>query len=494
MRVTTLYLIAVLLLASCTGGDVVVPIAPTTGTIQGVVRGSSGTARLAGVQVSTIPGSGSQFTDTSGAFRIEGVAPRDYFIKAYHVDASHVQSAMLPINVVGGSVTSVDLILRDSSSQRGYIYGTVVDEQGRPAFGALVTTQPSTTTASADSSGTFMLHDVSSGTYTVRAMKGDLIAMEQVDVNTYTPSSVILRLAPRDAQRGYLTGRVTSKGAPLVGVKVGIEILNIYDTTDANGEYTLRYIWPDEYDLRCSGDGYVTRRERVIVQGGVTSTYNIELEPGFDISQDGLELYVPLNQNYLDYSPRKRAMKYYAGRFVPDRHGNPTGALECYGGGGVATASGEGMNLLPLTMGAWLYVPRGYIGTNEQFVCGTIDPVMGDGYSIMLSDYGVQFLYYTEKASRGFNLVTANYSRDTWFWVGMSVGADGTGYVSLNGQPSQPITSSSLTAPAKTSAPFGIGSVMNRVRYTLNGRIDHVVVYSRKVPFNELVQIMENGD
>lgn len=495
MYAYSVLVLCTILLCACSGGDVVAPSVATTGSLQGVVHDESLSKPVPGVQISTIPGSSSVFTDSIGSYRIEAMMPGDYVVRAYKTERSGATSALLPVRIVVGANTTADMALRDTAQQQGFVCGTIIDRGGKPVVGAVVTSSPATSTTTSDSLGRFNLYDVPPGRYMLYANTDELGGNAEIDVAIHVPTYAALRLLPRDTITGTVAGTVMSAGSPLAGVVVSIGILGRTDTTDKEGRYALQSILPGFYTIKFYKDGYKINREQRAIAVGEQRTVDVTMTLGPDISQDSLELYLTMSGECSDHSPNKRQMRFVAGSYAPDRFGDPSGALECFGAGGVRTETGDGLRVFPMTFGAWLYLPSGAI--DDAMLFGKAKWGSGDGYYVQLRNSALRIMYETNYEQNSAYYDFSVFPRDTWFWIGMSISNEGTGYATINGK--QALTLSLTRAvygPIINQQPFFVGDLKengNGLR-GLYGKIDHVVVYSRRMPLNELKQIMEQGD
>ena len=80
----------------------------TTGNISGTVLESSTSQKMSNVTITTDPVTSTQFTDSQGAFLIEGVEPAIYTVKATKEGYS---DNTVTVNVVAGESVSADLQL-----------------------------------------------------------------------------------------------------------------------------------------------------------------------------------------------------------------------------------------------------------------------------------------------------------------------------------------------------------------------------------------------
>lgn len=96
--------------------------------------------------------------------------------------------------------------------------------------------------------------------------------------------SVLLAVSALSAQAvvdtnlsGHVVESETGEHVPFY--LISIPELRIGTTTDASGHYVLRNLKPGTYTVEASYPGYVTKKEKVTLQAGVTTELNFEVEP-----------------------------------------------------------------------------------------------------------------------------------------------------------------------------------------------------------------------
>lgn len=491
MRFLSISILVSLVLTACSGSD---PVVPTFGSVKGTVKDPTGQKNLSNVRISTMPGSSSLFTDAEGAYRIDNIVPGDYMLNALYIDTAYTASATVPIKVNSGSTTTADVVLSYGRPETGIIQGVVLNEQSKPVAGASVSTVPASMQTVTGADGKFMLYDLDLATYRVLARYEDLTAFASVDLQNTRYANVTLSLSGQDPQKGWVTGKVTSSGKSLSGVTVRIESQNLEIITSNDGVFTMQNVQPGSFYISFVKSGYQSSRSMITVSAGKATTSDAQLLAGSNISEQNLELYVPLDNSCEDRSPKMRQMSYVAGSYTTDRFGNPKGALECYGNGGASTGEAEQMNFLPITVGAWLYIPQGPIADCQ--ILGKAKHPSGDGYNIAIEGETLIMAYVINSFSTYWRVDFPNIPRNQWFWVGFSVSPSDQGFGTINGtdvktaSPNKPFTN-----PTQNTSTFRIGSVETTSSHIgLVGKVDHVVVYSRTMSLQELKSIMEQGD
>jgi hypothetical protein len=135
-----------------------------------------------------------------------------------------------------------------------------------------------------------------------------------------------------------------------------------------------------------------------------------------------------------------------------------------------------------------------------MLLLGKYDPARDEGYSIYVENNRLIF-YYAIEAQGQFDysywkFEFAQFPRDEWFWVGYSTSAQGVGFATINGEmKTDGSWQKYFDRAATTNTPLRIGSVNDLNGWQgLRGMIDHVVIYSRSMTFDEFRKNMENGD
>ena len=243
------------------------------GTITGTVRGPDGLG-IDGLMVSAWTEAGtaalSGITDSSGAYRIDGVPVGVYLVffdgyefglvGEYYDDAAYYDDADPVTITAGGTRSGIDATLGRSGS----IGGTVTGPGGAPAAGVLVSGSDSrgaTETAYTEDDGTYVLSGLRPGTYTVYfdGSGAGLISEYYDDVAhqlSAVPVTVVAgaRTGGIDASLaagGSISGTVTGPLGPVVGVFVRAwQGQRSYEaTTDADGDYAIRGLPAGDYTV-----------------------------------------------------------------------------------------------------------------------------------------------------------------------------------------------------------------------------------------------------
>lgn len=488
------WLCALPLFVACTGSNTLVPPDSTaSGSIIGRVSNPLQQYEVHNINVFTIPSSRTTSTDSSGSFRIVDVPPGDYTLYARSYNERAIASANARVSVHPGDATTADLVVSSSTANVGAVKGVVLDERSQPVSGAAIRSMPGEREYLSGIDGTFIIPDVSAGVYRISATKDSTSGEVQADVQERQLSTVEIMLRPIDTVNATVIGNVRESTLPLEGVEVRIVSLGIVDTTDANGTYRIPSIPEGNYYVRFQKEGYRMRNVPLKISRPGQSRIDALMVKGTDIPERGLELYARLNGRTDDGSPRDREMKMLGGEYTTDRFGNPTGALSCNGSGGVEVLDTLGLNVLPITLGAWIYVPRG--PDVDQLILGKSNHPSGDGYYFYASKNKITCIYtlnFNVYASVSFG----NYPRDTWFYVAFTLDSAGRGFGVFNGvNQTETLGPWPPVRPTQTTGALRIGSVQTTTTMAgFTGRIDHVILYNRAMTIDEIRDAMEQGD
>ena len=493
MRSALILLSLALVLVACTSNDI---IAPSPGSIRGVVKGPLTQRPLANVQMTTVPGTSVLLTNDSGAFTFPYVAAGEYIVKAVYRDTAFSAYASVPVRVLEGSTTTVDLILTLGSPTTGIITGRVTDESGKAVQGASVTIDKPFTSVETSADGSFMFLDVAPGTVNLNAVKDGLYGSATATVQKDAITKVNLTIYDQDPTRGLVTGIVVADKQPLPSASVSIPSIAKSTVTDANGSYTIKNIPSGVYEMVIAKEGLRTRYYEITVTAGAPTVKNADMSGSLPpFSTEGLELYLPLTGNIDDMSPKQRQMKAHNGdaKFVKDRFGESNTAIEFSGSNSLATRDGALMNYKELTIGAWVFIPSN--SPPIQLILGKTLHPLGDGYYMTIDNGLLCFLYAVHGFAKYTRLDISNYPKDEWIWIGYSLDGNGNGWATVNGTTVNVKTTSNYSTITTSAQQFQIGDLETSTTASgFTGKMDHVVVYSRYMTVNDLKFIMEQRD
>ena len=484
-----LYTIAVLslILAGCSAEDI---IAPSYGSIQGIVKDSRTQRPLSNVQVYSLPGTVTVLTDEHGTYTMGAVTPGDYVLKAIYRDTSFAEFATLPVHVNANALTTADIILKPGSPGTGLVIGLVIDETGRAVSGARVSTYPETARQVTNADGSFLITDIPYDSIKISITNDEVFGVAQVYPMPDVVTKITIVATLQDPNKGSMTGIVTSRGEPVPGAIVRIDALGLADTTDEQGMYLIRNVPAGQQQVSITREGFSRRLLTSTFAVGTVTRKDLTLCTAAAIPEEQLELYVPFNGDIDDRSPQSHRMGLMSGRvtFVADRLGRANNAVQFTGANGVTTLDGMQMNFKPMTMAAWVKVPSFTSAVN--LILGKTPHPTGDGYYIILENGRLVFMWVTGNwAQVSRTEIVGTFPRDEWMWVGFAMNGNGTGYVTVNGKDVKYITTS--VSKTVNSEQFTIGNLPTTTGHPgFEGSLDQVVVYSRFLTAPELTTIM----
>lgn len=103
---------------------------------------------------------------------------------------------------------------------------------------------------------------------------------------------------------GSITGKVTSKGEPVVGANVGIPEIQKGSPTDVNGSFEIKKIPAGEYKLLISAVGFDKVTKKIIVESGKSITVVIRMNESL-LELDQMVVTGTMRQTYVKESPVK---------------------------------------------------------------------------------------------------------------------------------------------------------------------------------------------
>lgn len=251
---------------------------PATGSL-GVTRGKVPDIPLPG-EMDEAPGMGVVLTDETGVFRVEGLVPGAYELRARHGD--HAGSAPLRLGLGSGETRrGVILELREGA----LLTGRVLDGNGRPVETALISFED----------GLSVFTD-GSGSFDAGYHRGKVPLVVRAD--GFAPRRVVVPLGtwPRDvevtleAADGRVEGRlVDGNGRPVADAAVllrprdGLSAARVVET-DAKGVFTADRLPRGELDVEVEHPDYVgvTFRARASPELGLLEEH--ELLEGWSLS------------------------------------------------------------------------------------------------------------------------------------------------------------------------------------------------------------------
>ena len=182
------------------------------------------------------------FTDASGRFRIDRVAPGRHLVFA-RADGLTDSSRGVPIAVDAGQTSAeIEIRLDAGSTIRGRVVGA-----NKPVAGARVAVGHATAFSQDD--GSFVLTGVSRGEAKFTALPYDVVKPQVFRVSQPLHDGVVIEVEPL----GTIVGRVLRNREPVVGAFVLLHGPNSRDLdrirTDADGRFTARGLRAGSWDV-----------------------------------------------------------------------------------------------------------------------------------------------------------------------------------------------------------------------------------------------------
>ncbi len=206
--------------------------------------------------------------DTRGHFHVEGLAPGSWRVEAQAT--GYANAAVANVAVPRAS----ELVLMMQAA--GYIEGTVLTAEGKPAAGAQVAASsgPARATAVASDKGAFSL-EVEPRAYKLSAARGQEAGTLERSVSVAagaTERNVTIQLGPGSSIDGTVVN--AAGGTPVPGAQIALtpnrgEGAAGAATSDQSGAFTLEGLAPGSYDLSTTAAGFSadTRRGITVLQG-----------------------------------------------------------------------------------------------------------------------------------------------------------------------------------------------------------------------------------
>ena len=262
-----------------------------TGTVSGTIRSTTGNgspgAGIGGATVylvssngTAIPGRGtfSATSDTTGNYRIDGVAPGTYTVVAYKNGFTRTTSNSTNTFTVEGDATqSASVTLLPAAP--GTLSGTVKDAAGNLITGATVTFIPNgggtAQIATTNANGVYSLPTIPAGTYTGTASLLPAYGASPAQSVTITASAASTANFVLSAATGTVTGRViNTAGTGIANASVifttgSPAAVVTTATTAANGTYTAT-VPAGSYTLTATATSYGSATVTVQAAGGTS--------------------------------------------------------------------------------------------------------------------------------------------------------------------------------------------------------------------------------
>jgi uncharacterized membrane protein len=228
-------------------------------------------------------GSASTTTDNEGEFEIEDLAAGTLDLQA---SADGYLPSTQTVSLAEDQKLEVTISLHKQPVNpppvtTGTVSGTVKAEGGAALSGATVKIGSVSTTT--DAEGKYKLEHIQTGNAVVIAQAdGYVTATQSATVNTDATTTVDFSLTavPNPApNKGTIRGTVVSDadGKAIEGATV--QLGDRSAQTDANGEFTIENVDPDQATLHVSATGYESEDDTVTVAVGLNSVNTIRLTP-----------------------------------------------------------------------------------------------------------------------------------------------------------------------------------------------------------------------
>ncbi len=223
-------------------------------------------------------------TDDSGNFSIQ-LLPGKYQVTAG-------QSAPQPITISDGTDLRLDLVEPEKKTPK-VLNGTVVDESGKPVFGATIlcsaSQMPGADDIVSDESGHFTIDGGVEPGSEIMAQKGRMVTPQPVTPGPDGQVNLVLHTMPKT----FIRGMVYGGEKPLRGAAVQISRWQTdqvgldcdHTLTDANGEFSVEEELPTKYSVEVKASGFAE-----------TSSQNFKLT---DPVHDKLVLRLPIADSFV---------------------------------------------------------------------------------------------------------------------------------------------------------------------------------------------------
>jgi hypothetical protein len=161
----------------------------------------------------------------------------------------------------------------------GTIAGVVEDGDGLPLAGARVSAEPGGHVTVSAADGHYVLAALAEDVYQVSATLAGYLPRVVNGVEVLSSQTTQINLVlEADLSHGSLVGQVRNDNdEPLAGAILQTSPGDLSATSDGTGLYAFEPLVPDTYTVSVSLDGYATREETAVVEGGETTTLDVVL-------------------------------------------------------------------------------------------------------------------------------------------------------------------------------------------------------------------------
>jgi len=247
------------------------------GQISGAIFNSRTFTPIDKVNLVTVPATSSITSDNFGKYVFENVLPGEYVIKA---EKAGFDTTSVSVTVFAGKVAEADIYLTESDTAglatTGTILGIVKDSQTLSAIkGAVVNTDPSTSSVVTSDDGSYKFANVEPGDYTIEIYKAGYqssTAKVTVVAGQATRADFIL-VSETGSIEGVVMDALTLR--PLKGANIQTVPATYSITTDSLGRYKLSNLPPADYSVKANMAGYKEASLDVVVTAGNTTAADI---------------------------------------------------------------------------------------------------------------------------------------------------------------------------------------------------------------------------
>jgi hypothetical protein len=249
-------------------------------SIQGQVASTQGPMVNAVVSVGMI----SALSDSKGNFLLEHIPPGFVKLRVKPTTSRYYNFEQEILVEAGKKKEGLFLFLNEVT---GTIKGTVADENGKPlaeveVSGLFRLAKPATTVKT-DEKGQYLIPDVPSGNYYVRAKaQGHMI--EGASVSIAGGSTVITNFTLKSANLS-ITGKIVSKkdGAPLDSeiylMRKGIVVTKLRTTSADGGKFSFENLLPEIYEINVVCPGHIGKTWRQKLEQSQVLDFELEEQP-----------------------------------------------------------------------------------------------------------------------------------------------------------------------------------------------------------------------
>jgi hypothetical protein len=242
---------------------------PTKGTISGTVTSSSG-ATLGGAKIAS--GSLSTASQANGSYILANVNPGTVTLTA---SLAGYQTGTHSVTVTAAGTATANFVLTPANSPTGMVNGKVSNISNGMALSG-TTVKWSTTAVSTNSTGSYVLNNVNSGTQTITASaSGYLSRSFTVNVTGGSTSTLNFPLATAGIIKVVaLNSTGAADAGATVTIQGGVIRITVTGITNSSGTYSSNWIPVGSFTINISQTGHTTQSKSATVTAGVTTTVN----------------------------------------------------------------------------------------------------------------------------------------------------------------------------------------------------------------------------